>query len=283
MLSLATNGLIWLLSVSPPTTTTPPKVASLFSIPFSAFLFSSQPRKLNYNPSLSVFNTMNFSSPTNPIKNQFFSENNNNNPACALPLSPVSPFGSSPSPIFNQNIAPQPFSAPFVEYNSDSFGSGQYNRGPVSLDNSGLLDALLVESQTLGEKSKGKEVLSAVASDKGKGVMVEASTEEEDSINVDSVFKTSGMKPAEDPLEEMNSMDDDLASLLTNFPSAMPIPEWYRGGRHLSNGQSSSVDSDNVRLDTQQSASPAPVTNTTEPELEWGLSPCYWKNLPGIC
>nr|POE96851.1 hypothetical protein CFP56_49602 [Quercus suber] len=188
-----------------------------------------------------------------------------------------------------------------------------------SLDNSGLLDALLVESQTLGEKSKGKEVLSAVASDKGKGVMVEASTEEEDSINVDSVFKTSGetsaenhwddllnlnlnhqlvsyysflfnmfdkflsMKPAEDPLEEMNSMDDDLASLLTNFPSAMPIPEWYRGGRHLSNGQSSSVDSDNVRLDTQQSASPAPVTNTTEPELEWGLSPCYWKNLPGIC
>lgn len=92
-----------------------------------------------------------------------------------------------------------------------------------------------------------------------------------------------GMKPAEDPLEEMNSMDDDLASLLTNFPSAMPTPEWYRGGRHLSNGQSSGVESDNVRLDTQQSASPAPVTNTTEPELEWGLSPCYWKNLPGIC
>lgn len=256
------------------------------SVPFSAFLPSSQPRKLNYNPSLSVFNTMNFSSPTNPIQNQvtpgfysnpshqfkFFSENNNN-PAYALPLSPVSPFGSSPSPIFNQNIAPQPLSAPFVEYNSDSFGSSQYNRSPVvmgpapyepfglvqgletelpsnqtplnstthtsstssgdenplgasssandyeienplsqSPDNSGLLDALLVESQTLCEKSKGKEVSAAVASDKGKGVMVEASTEEEDPMNVDSVFKTSGETSAENHWDDLSSSQSQSQS-----------------------------------------------------------------------
>lgn len=92
-----------------------------------------------------------------------------------------------------------------------------------------------------------------------------------------------GMKPTEDPLEEMNSMDDDLLSLLDNFPSAMPAPEWYRGGHDISNGQSPEAASDNIRLNTQQNASPAPVATASTPELEWGIGSCYWKNMPGIC
>lgn len=94
-----------------------------------------------------------------------------------------------------------------------------------------------------------------------------------------------GMKPTDqDPLEEMNSMDGDLLSLLNNFPSAMPAPEWYHGGHDISNGQSSGVASSNVRLNTQQNASPALVATTSNtPELEWGLGSCYWKNMPGIC
>jgi len=92
-----------------------------------------------------------------------------------------------------------------------------------------------------------------------------------------------GMKPTEDPLEEMNSMDDDLLSLLDNFPSAMPAPDWYRGGHEISNGQSPSAASNNTRLNAQQNASPDPVATASTPELEWGLGSCYWKNMPGIC
>ncbi|XP_062153268.1 transcription factor MYB101 [Alnus glutinosa] len=336
---------------------------------FSALLSSSQPRKLNHNPSLSLFEPMSFSSAANPFQNsgfysnpsnqfKFFSENNNNSNAAGytLPLSPVSPFGSSPSTLFNQNLAAQSLSAPLLEFNSDSFGSS-YNvsnamvvgppcepfgvvhgletelpsnqtppystthassttsgdenligasssandyeiEPPLTHSNSGLLDALLVESQTLSDKSKGKEL----SADKGKSVVVDASTEEEDAMPVDSVLKTSGetsaenhwddlsssqssigMKPTEDPLEEMNSMDDDLLSLLDNFPSAMPAPDWYRGGHEISNGQSLSAASNNARLNAQQNASPDPVATASTPELEWGLSSCYWKNMPGIC
>ena len=224
-------------------------------VSFSALLSSSQPRKLNYNPPLSLFNAMSFTSPvenhansgfySNPSNQfKFFSENNNN-PGYALPQPPVSPFGSSQSTLFNQKVASQQsLSTPFLEYNSNNFGS-QYNLTPMvvgapyqpfgvaqgleteppsnqtplhstthtssitsgdenmmgasssandydmeppfSQGNSGLLDAVLVESKTLSEKFKGKQVSAAAASDKGKGLVVDPSTEEEDAMNVDDL------------------------------------------------------------------------------------------------
>lgn len=84
------------------------------------------------------------------------------------------------------------------------------------------------------------------------------------------LFIQAEMKPTEDPVEEMNSIDDDLFSLLDNFPEAMPAPDWYGGGRDLSRGKSSGVASDSMRLDTQQSASTAPVISTNSTEHEWG-------------
>jgi hypothetical protein len=58
---------------------------------------------------------------------------------------------------------------------------------PFSQRNSGLLDSVLVESKTLSEKFKGKQVSAAATSDKGKGVVVDPSTEEEDAMNVDDL------------------------------------------------------------------------------------------------
>ncbi|CAK7348979.1 unnamed protein product [Dovyalis caffra] len=41
------------------------------------------------------------------------------------------------------------------------------------------------------------------------------------------------MNPIEEAVDqEMNSMDDDLISLLNNFPSSEPLPEWYRQSRN---------------------------------------------------
>lgn len=72
----------------------------------------------------------------------------------------------------------------------------------------------------------------------------------------------------EDPLEEMNGMDDDLVSLLNHFPLEMPMPEWYRRGENQSLG-----------LENQPKASsPDPADH----EHAWTLGTC-WNNMPRIC
>lgn len=89
------------------------------------------------------------------------------------------------------------------------------------------------------------------------------------------------LKPSEDSLmEDMNSMDDDLMSLLNNFPSTMPVPDWYRRSSTVSNGQSSplagiSGGSTGVE-EVPQNASPTPAPARN-------LNACYWNNMPSIC
>lgn len=73
----------------------------------------------------------------------------------------------------------------------------------------------------------------------------------------------------EDPLEEMNSMDDDLFSLLNHYPSEMPMPEWYRRGESTQS----------MGLENQPNASPS---DPTVQEHAWTLGTC-WNNMPGIC
>lgn len=69
-------------------------------------------------------------------------------------------------------------------------------------------------------------------------------------------------------MEELNSMDDDLFSLLNNFPSEVPVPGWYRNGERQSLG-----------LETQQDAS---SSSPTGQEFAWTLGN-FWSNVPNIC
>ena len=90
-----------------------------------------------------------------------------------------------------------------------------------------------------------------------------------------------GVKLSEESIEEMNSMDEDLVSLLNNFPSSMPLPEWYTKTTRISNGSSSGDMTDgNMVLDEQQNVSPAPAATGN---LDRALGSCCWKNMPGIC
>ncbi|KAJ0110472.1 hypothetical protein Patl1_02010 [Pistacia atlantica] len=170
--------------------------------------------------------------------------------------------------------------------------------------NSGLLDALVQESQKLSRNEIFKgENLSAVG-DKGKGVVGVPCEEEEGNEGVDSVMRNSGeanadtlwddlsssqssigMKAGEEPLEEMNSMDDDLMTLLNNFPLSMPLPEWYPGNSEISNGSSTTMTGgSNVDTNHQQNAATtiAPPS-VASPDLQWSLGSCGWNNMPSIC
>ncbi|XP_059661081.1 transcription factor MYB101 [Cornus florida] len=88
-----------------------------------------------------------------------------------------------------------------------SSNAEEYETAPeMSMANSGLLEALLEESHAMArtDKSKKQKLLPA----------------------------DEGVK-AKDPLEEMNPIDDDLSSLLDNFPLTVPVPSWYDGSDNL--------------------------------------------------
>lgn len=167
---------------------------------------------------------------------------------------------------------------------------------PKGSSTSGLLDDLLVESGSLSHNERNKdggEFPQVI--DKGKGVMDEVDVEEEgkdDGKNcvvekqwddLSSSQSSMGVKPSDESIEETNSMDEDLLSLLNNFPSSMPLPEWYTKTTRTSNGSSSggrSMIECNTVLDAQQNVSPAPAATAS---LNQALGSCCWKNMPGIC
>lgn len=179
--------------------------------------------------------------------------------------------------------------------------------------NSGLLDDLLVEARVLSG-AKQRNGVSYEEAEKGKCVAREESEDEEEEeeeeeggIRSESVLKNSretstgddenrtenfsscdqssiGIEPSEDPLD-VSSVDDDLMSLLNNFPTSMPDPDWYPGGgEDISNMEtyaSTTTSGDarqGVRNAVPQDASPTPVGKHDE-----SLNSCYWNNMPGIC
>ncbi|KAL5794093.1 hypothetical protein ACOSP7_002687 [Xanthoceras sorbifolium] len=177
--------------------------------------------------------------------------------------------------------------------------------------NSGLLDALVQESHNLSNLSRNNLKLNCennfsvaaaggVSAEKGKGVADYVSSEEG---GVESIMKKGGdatannqwedlsssqssigMKHSE---EEMNSMDEDLMSLLNNFPISMPLPEWYpAGSSNISNASSSSITAgSNVESATDQpNVPPTPPPAVASPEIHWSQLGSYsWNNMPGIC
>ncbi|KAG2371599.1 Transcription factor [Vigna angularis] len=314
----------------------------LEDIPHSSFallLSSCYPKKLddpsqtngfNANPLQNHPDSANFY--INPCLKHFkFSNDNGGSTNLALPLSPLSQYGSSSSTLLNHSfgdhgiISGSPYesfplvsgSTPDISSNqtptpASSYASGvdglmgsstmannnnnnndYYEVAPLSPPgNSGLLDALVMEAQGLSHNNKSKNeedpTLAGKLSCKRKNMeyadegrtepMVSAMkknssncTTTENQRDDDNSFSqlSKGKKVMrEDPMEEMNSMDDDLFSLLNQFPLETPMPEWYRRGESQSLG-----------LENQPNASPP---DPADQEYAWTLGTC-WNNMPSIC
>ncbi|GMP54001.1 hypothetical protein CsSME_00019289 [Camellia sinensis var. sinensis] len=87
-----------------------------------------------------------------------------------------------------------------------------------------------------------------------------------------------------DQWEEMFDMDDDLSSLLNNFPMTVPVPYWYDAIGTSSFGQSSNMMDGYLGLNNLPEASPsaaATTMETTNPDQTRSL--CCWNNMPDIC
>lgn len=88
------------------------------------------------------------------------------------------------------------------------------------------------------------------------------------------------MKSKKELIEDVNSMDDDLTSLLDNFPTPMSVPEWYRANGEASNDPSSTVTDVNQALEIQQetSASLAKTIDATAGRvIKWKRGSSCWN------
>ncbi|XP_043689137.1 transcription factor MYB101-like [Telopea speciosissima] len=166
---------------------------------------------------------------------------------------------------------------------------------PLGRGNSGLLDALLQESQAIVESEDSRRddlleekcgldgLVSVSKAPPSGSIFCENATTPplasashwDDSC---SAHSSPGLQIKKEGTDEINSVDEeDLNNFLDIIPSTMRVPEWYSDSGEMSNGQSSGVTDDEIGLEMQQIASSLSVPNTTDPD--W----TNWNNIPGIC
>ncbi|KAK2424369.1 myb domain protein [Trifolium repens] len=167
--------------------------------------------------------------------------------------------------------------------NSNMVNDCYEDHAPLSPEgrNSGLLDDLVMEGRNIScniDKARSEDsTFKGNESYKRKRMEGEEYDEERDIIplmkkrNEYSQLPT-GKKPIEeDPLAGMYSVyDDDLDCLLNDYPSEIPMPEWYCRGKSQSLG-----------LETQNDHVTSP-SGPNNQEFAWTLGPT-WSNMPGIC
>ncbi|KAF2292221.1 hypothetical protein GH714_017185 [Hevea brasiliensis] len=267
---------------------------------------------INFSPALDPLHnnlTPFYSNPALQFKS--FPDNNTNNSGLALPMSP---YGRLPSSItvFNQTFPARaiPMTPPSLHYNTADFetnmsftslimgaqvepvdpipglkselSSGQTPPRPNTPFSSNTRGGICVREESSKNTDNDSETaVPEMMHDNSNSGLLDALLLE--SQNLSRKEKLIGMKPSEEPMDEMNSMDDDLLSLLDNFPTSTPLPEWYRS-TNIANGLSSSPAGEGRRIEVEQEASLARGTTADEtPNVEWAFGSSYWNNMPGIC
>ncbi|KAJ8557241.1 hypothetical protein K7X08_002866 [Anisodus acutangulus] len=184
---------------------------------------------------------------------------------------------------YSSRQSSMPLTASSSENTCSDFGSSDANNyanvAGLSRGNSGLLEDLLEESQTLARAVKIEEnnyldLKEEADENKGKSlwedyglVEEEAGDQDEAILTEESVYSfahggdvtlnNNSESSSPDPnsssgiflkkdgsLQGINQVDEDIMCLLDNFPLAVPVPDWYdeRDDKNNSNGQSSNVD-----------------------------------------
>ncbi|CAL0332171.1 unnamed protein product [Lupinus luteus] len=230
----------------------------------SLFSSSSYPNKVNNSNPYSALNPPQNKQPISLYASSSSSSNLLNNQSFVVPNNSDSHGYNYSSGSFNYNngflansmLPPLvPSSVSSSQTPSDSVNNENYDIAPNSSQgNSGLLDALVVEGQSLSRNNKSRSEDSTVAvaetaeksSNKRKSVVLEENAKEggTSSVHVEPALKKKKKKNngdnnnetlkgkkeiAKEPLDVDETVwDDDLFSLLTYFPIAMPMPDWYR-------------------------------------------------------
>ncbi|KAM3395360.1 transcription factor [Capsicum galapagoense] len=192
------------------------------------------------------------------------------------------------------------------ENTSSGFGSSDANNytnvGGLSRGNSGLLEDLLEESQTLTRAMKieerGKslwENYGLVEKELGDHQDGAIFTEESvysfahgDDVTLYNNSESSSSNPNASPgtffkkegsLQGTNQVDEDLMCLVDSFPLGVSVPDW--------NDHNSKIASDDYKAEnlTEDSIKSQVIltTNSGSKKHELGLEGCCWYNMPSFC
>ncbi|KAH7861072.1 hypothetical protein Vadar_021304 [Vaccinium darrowii] len=149
--------------------------------------------------------------------------------------------------------------------------------------NSGLLDALLEESNALVNAENLRNEVSFANSSLQPGFIEDDGG---DFFNDSSSANSSvGMKKKEPILlEEMNHSEDDFSSLF-NFPLTDPVPPWHNASADSSNGKPSNVKEfgDSAINNSPEASHTLGETALATGSPSWSLGSGSWNNMPGIC
>ncbi|KAL3509768.1 hypothetical protein ACH5RR_029169 [Cinchona calisaya] len=175
-----------------------------------------------------------------------------------------------------------------------------------SRGNRGLLEDLIDESQALKRVDKAKEIsldednnsqgkflwdYKLMEDGGGNGFEEPGLSFDQHNIIMDQQYEDSS--PAHSSIrdkttksksdEDNNPVDDDLSSLLANFPSAIPMPEWNDENSNIAKGQASNLTRGDAVDENQPESSHSQVAKTLETtENNWTIGASRWKNLPGF-
>ncbi|KAF6168175.1 hypothetical protein GIB67_011560 [Kingdonia uniflora] len=287
-------------------------------------LQSSQQHKPNFGSPLSLFDPMSFTTNTPFLGQQSnstpflntqmhgFKRFRGNNLGFSNPFSTPNPT------MFNQNFSSQLLPLPTLQFNTGSYDFnpsirshispsssfsmkmelpsnqtdaplGSFNDYKISpslqRSNSGLLDAMLQESEAMGggdnvrndEENHGLDGFVGDSLPSGSFFNENPNTPPLGSTrqwdDTSSPHSSFGEKRQKEQSQAVNPIeDDDLSSLLDIIPSTMMVSELYNDNGEISNGHSSVVTDDDFGLNLQRI--PANTVNH-----DWST----WNNMPEMC
>nr|GMC70575.1 transcription factor GAMYB [Ipomoea batatas] len=259
--------------------------------------FSAPPGGLALTLAASSNKPGQFSSPVTPPLPKHF---NAPLPIPSLPFSALHPFSAVFGGPAGANMqerpsiqTPVPAATPTTSsgitgslYPAPSDDANDYEVLPgLPRSNSGLLEDLLHESHAL---ARDVEKINKDSSD-GKGKQKSTSDEYEallgnpspPAVHEQAVYSFGYEGESASGKETNSPVDDDILSLLDNFPLAVPVPDWYedgKGGGDLVNGGAFNTMQDGGGITgvvgNHKEESKSSSTTTSEATLCWNNMPC---------
>ncbi|KAJ0259899.1 Transcription factor MYB101 [Hirschfeldia incana] len=190
-------------------------------------------------------------------------------------------------PLGLDNTVPE---LPLIQTPTQSCSSNIMLDKGVHLDpptgNSGLLDALLEESRALSSRGgifvDARVSSSGLCEDQDKRVKMNFENRLIDHLN------SSHQSPFEANYDEQpivkTTVDDDddiMMSLLNNFPSTTPLPDWYQTTEIQKEASLSGIFIGNHQGNSRVEPHKLPPSSSLDPMASLGS--CYWGNIPRIC
>ncbi|ESQ51832.1 hypothetical protein EUTSA_v10016567mg [Eutrema salsugineum] len=183
------------------------------------------------------------------------------------------------------------YQTPTHSLTSNTILENGVNLDPPASSNSGLLDALLEESQALSRAGIFKDVRVSpndLREDQDKTVKMKFENRLMDHLNSShqSSFETNPnhYKQYNEPTMVKATVDDDddiLMSLLNNFPSTTPLPDWYRTTEIQTEASPTGIFVGNHQVNNNK-MEPYKAQPSSGVDPMASLGSCYWGNMPRI-